>query len=58
MDGTAWIVAPQAGEYRLIYDGGSQAIHVEAQELPAKPGCDYVQRLAQISAALTHNAAC
>lgn len=43
-DGTAWIVAPRTGDYRLVYERGSLAIQARKQQIPAKPGYDYVQR--------------
>jgi hypothetical protein len=44
-DGTAWIVLPRAGEYKLVHDRGSLAIRVRAQSLAPKPGYDYVERV-------------
>jgi hypothetical protein len=43
--GAAWIMAPAAGEYRLVSDAGSRPVHVRAQTLPDKPGYDYVERI-------------
>lgn len=45
VDGTAWIVAPRAGSYRLYYRDGSQPIQTHAQDLPSKPGYDSVERI-------------
>jgi hypothetical protein len=44
-NGTAWIVAPWAGSYRLYYKDGSQPIRTRAQHLPSKPGYDSVERI-------------
>jgi hypothetical protein len=44
-DGTAWIVAPRAGEYRLVHESGALTIHAHAQTILAKPGYDYVERV-------------
>jgi hypothetical protein len=43
--GTAWIVAPRAGSYRLYYRDGSRPIQTQAQHLPSKPGYDSVERI-------------
>jgi hypothetical protein len=40
--GTAWIVAPRAGSYRLYYHDGSQTIHAHAQPIPSKSIWDAV----------------
>jgi hypothetical protein len=44
--GIAWMVAPGAGDYRLVYAGGARPIYVREQTLPDKPGYDYVERVA------------
>jgi hypothetical protein len=44
-DGTAWIVAPQPGEYQLFHRGGSRRIRARAGSLPRKPGYDHVERI-------------
>jgi hypothetical protein len=44
-DGTAWLVLPRAGEYRLVHDRGAMGIKVRAQTLPDKAGYDYVERV-------------
>jgi hypothetical protein len=43
--GTAWIMAPRAGSYRLYYKDGSQPIRTHAQHMPSKLGYDSVERI-------------
>jgi hypothetical protein len=43
--GTAWIVAPRSGSYRLYYHDGSQTIHAHGQPIPSKSVWDSVERI-------------
>jgi hypothetical protein len=45
-DGTAWLVAPEAGAYELIYPGGSRPIRAQVRKPPRKPGYDDIERIA------------
>jgi hypothetical protein len=44
-DGTAWIVPPRSGDYRLHHAGGSQRVQVPARISTRKPGYDDVERI-------------
>jgi hypothetical protein len=44
-DGTAWIVPPRPGDYRIHYEGGSQPIRVPPRRGTSKPGYGDVERV-------------
>jgi hypothetical protein len=44
-DGTAWIVPPAPGLYRLSCNGASQAVRVRAVRGPRTPGYGDVERI-------------
>jgi hypothetical protein len=43
-DGTAWIIAPGVGAYRLFHREGSKPIRIQPRSFPSKPGYEYVER--------------